>query len=237
MKPLSGLLLWAFSAGMVATLNPCGFALLPAYVSYVIGRAGEEASLTRALIGGAAAGFGMTAGVLAVFLAAGSLVSAAGAAITRYIPWLGFLIGALVITVGILMLLRRAWVVALPITNPLARSPALLGTGVRAYFLFGAGYGLASLGCTLPIFLVVTMQALAAGGFVPGLAVFLAYGLGIGLVLLALSVTAGAGKGIVVATLRRGIPLVRTAGAIGMVAAGSYLIYYQLTVSRYLISR
>ena len=33
----------AFSAGMVATVNPCGFALLPAYLSYFLGL--EEAEL------------------------------------------------------------------------------------------------------------------------------------------------------------------------------------------------
>ena len=32
----------AFSAGMVATVNPCGFALLPAYLSYFLGL--EDAS-------------------------------------------------------------------------------------------------------------------------------------------------------------------------------------------------
>lgn len=237
MDPLLGLLPWAFSAGVAATLNPCGFALLPAYVSYFLGRAGEEDSRAQTLLGGVSAGLGMTAGVLTIFLTAGSLVSAAGVAITRYIPWLGFVIGAAVVTAGIRMLLRRTWAVALPISNPLARNPQWLGKGSRAYFLFGAGYGLASLGCTLPIFLVVTTPALAAGGFVPGLAVFVAYGLGMGLVLLALSMTAGAGKGFVVSLLRRGIPLLRTVGAVGMIAAGSYLIYYQLTVSRVLLNR
>ena len=32
----------AFSAGMVATLNPCGFAMLPAYLSYFMGLQDEE---------------------------------------------------------------------------------------------------------------------------------------------------------------------------------------------------
>ncbi len=237
MPPLLGLLPWAFSAGMVATLNPCGFALLPAYVSYLVGREGEERSVGRNLLAGIVAGLGMTVGALTVFLAAGTVVSAAGVAITRYIPWLGLVIGSLVVAAGLLMLLRRTFAVSLPIANPLAKNPEGLGSGWRAYYVFGAGYGLASLGCTLPIFLVVAAQALAAGGLVPGLTVFFAYGLGMGLVLLALSVTAGAGKGIVVTALRRGTPYVRTAGAVGMMAAGSYLIYYQLTVSRLIIGR
>ena len=33
---------YAFAAGMLATLNPCGFTLLPAYLSYYLGRADDE---------------------------------------------------------------------------------------------------------------------------------------------------------------------------------------------------
>ncbi len=32
---------FSFSAGMTAFFNPCGFAMLPAYVSYYLGQEGE----------------------------------------------------------------------------------------------------------------------------------------------------------------------------------------------------
>ena len=32
----------AFTAGMVATVNPCGFAMLPAYLSYFLGIEGTD---------------------------------------------------------------------------------------------------------------------------------------------------------------------------------------------------
>ena len=34
---MGGLLTLAFAAGMVAPVNPCGFALLPAWISHTIG--------------------------------------------------------------------------------------------------------------------------------------------------------------------------------------------------------
>jgi cytochrome c biogenesis protein CcdA len=236
MENLFGLLPWAFSAGMVATLNPCGFAMLPAYLSYFIGRTDDGSTAGRDLLRGVGVGLGMTSGVLTIFLAAGALISAAGVAMARYLPWLGLVIGVVVVGVGAAMLVRPRWQIGLAMPNPAERRPSVVRAGgYRAFYLFGAGYGLASLGCTLPIFLIVTTQALAAGGFVPGLVVFVTYGLGIGLVLLALSVAAGAGRGLLAQSLRVVVPYVRWAGATGMVAAGTYLIYYQLTVSRVLL--
>jgi cytochrome c biogenesis protein CcdA len=61
-------LAYAFGVGMVATFNPCGFAMLPAYLSYFLGLEGsthpdERASVLRAL----AVGLSVTVGFLVVF--------------------------------------------------------------------------------------------------------------------------------------------------------------------------
>lgn len=231
MDRIFGLLPWAFSAGMVATLNPCGFAMLPAYLSYLVGRA-DGVSLDRQIARGALAGAGMTAGVVGVFLAAGAVVSALGSVIARFVPWIGLAVGVSVAAVGLMMFFRPSLNPMLPVANP--AGDFVRPQGRSSFVVFGAGYGLASLGCTLPIFLVVTAQALAAGGFVPGLVIFFAYALGMGSVLLALSVAAGTGSGLLVRFLRRFVPFVRWVGAAGMVAAGGYLIYYQLTFARFL---
>ncbi len=223
------LLPWAFSAGAVATLNPCGFALLPAYLSNLLGRA-DGAPLHRNLARAGFSGLGMTAGVLAVFLSAGVVVSGLGVAVARSIPWLGLAVGGVVAATGFVMLLRPTVNPSLPLDHWAQRFGRQAGPFV--FVAFGAGYGLASLGCTLPIFLVVTAQALAAGGFLPGLIVFFAYALGMGAVLLALSLTAGAGSGLLVHFLRQLVPAVRWIGAAGMVAAGIYLIYYQIVINQ-----
>ena len=42
---IRGHLALAFSAGMIATVNPCGFAMLPAYLSYFLGlEAGSQSA-------------------------------------------------------------------------------------------------------------------------------------------------------------------------------------------------
>ena len=68
---LEGPFALAFGAGMVATINPCGFAMLPAYLSYFLGsedrdHAGRSASdpgLGRAAV----VGLSVTAGFIVVF--------------------------------------------------------------------------------------------------------------------------------------------------------------------------
>lgn len=230
------LLPWAFTAGAFATVNPCGFAMLPAYLSYYVTGAAEQPSVERGLLNGIRVGLVMTAGVLSVFLLAGGAVSALGTGIARYFPTVNLAIGAVIVGVGTVLLARPAFTLAGPVGNPLATRPQLVeGRHVQTFFVFGAGYGIASFGCTLPIFLVVMTQALTAGGFLSGLLVFLAYGLGMGSVLLALSIAVGTGRGVLVSSLRRIIPYVKRLGALGMVAAGGYLIYYQVTVGRMLL--
>lgn len=217
---------FGFLAGAAACFNPCGFALLPAYVAYFVGR--DEDASTGGLVAGVRAGVGMTAGVLGVFGAVGGLVSALGYAFVRLVPLAAMTVGAVVALAGLGMLLRPSFTVALPVGSPLPGQ--VRGRTWRSFLLFGAGYGIASLGCTLPLFLVVVTQALAAGGALSGLGVFVAYGLGMGAVLAALSVVVAVGKGAVIRWLGGWGKYLRTAGAFGMVLAGSYLIYVQLSL-------
>ncbi len=234
--PDSGFLAFALSAGAAASLNPCGFVMLPAYVAYFLGKGEGGDSPSRGIIGGLQGGIAMTFGVLAVFASIGAVLSLASRAILRYLPWANMVIGAAIIVLGLVMLLRRSIQVGLPMANPLSRRPDMAtDRSMRGLLLFGAGYGIASLGCTLPIFLVVVTQALAAGGILGGVAVFIAYGLGMGTMLLALSLAVASGKSVIVRGLRSLVPHVRTIGAIGLILSGSYLIYYQVTVARSLL--
>jgi len=228
----------ALSAGAAATLNPCGFAMLPAYIAYFLGKDEGDGGLSRSLVGGLQGGVAMTLGVLGVFAAIGAVLSLASRAILRYLPWATIVIGAAIVGLGLAMLIRRSVQIGAPLTNPLSRRPEVLaGRRTGGLLLFGAGYGIASLGCTLPIFLVVVTQALAAGGLLGGIAVFVAYGLGMGGVLLALSLAVATGKGAIVQGLRGLVPHVRTLGAVGLILAGSYLVYYQVTVGGALLFR
>lgn len=93
--------------------------------------------------------------------------------------------------------------------------------------VFGAGYGIASLACTLPLFLALVGASLGARGR-DSLLVFAAYALGMALVLTALSIAAAFARQGLGRSLGRLMPnMNRVAGAL-LILAGAYVSYYWL---------
>lgn len=219
-------LAFAFSAGMLATINPCGFALLPAFIAYYLGT-GEvgfdgQPRLRRA-VEGLTLGLLVTLGFLAVFVGVGAIISAGGRWLVRVVPGLAVAVGLILVLLGLWLLSGRSLYL-----NIAAPQPDLRRRGVRSLFLFGVAYAVASLGCTLPVFLLVVGSALTAGGLLPGLIQFISYAAGMGIVLMAVSIGAAAFKGAVVARLRLLLPYVTRLSALLLILAGGYLIYRQL---------
>jgi cytochrome c biogenesis protein CcdA len=93
-------------------------------------------------------------------------------------------------------------------------------------FVFGIGYAVASLSCTLPIFLAVVGTALAANGFLASLVQFASYALGMGIVIVAVTVGSALFRDAVSRWLRGVLPHVHRVSSLFLVGAGGYLIYY-----------
>ena len=218
---------YAVAAGMVASVNPCGFFLLPAYVSYQLGT--EEKGyfetpalqrLSRALLLGAVA----TAGFVAVFSVIGYGISRGGWWLVSVFPYAGVVIGVALAGLGAYLLFTGKSI-GIAAAGRVGVTPR---KNLANVFLFGAGYAVCSLSCTLPVFLVVVGSALASKGFAASLTPFLGYSLGMGSVLIAVTVGAALFKGAVARFVRRAMPYVHTAGAMFLVAAGLYVVYYWL---------
>jgi cytochrome c biogenesis protein CcdA len=217
---------WAFSAGMLASVNPCGFALLPSYIAYFLGT--EESdfqtqSRDQRFVHAAWLGLVVTVGFVAVFSVVGFVVSLGGRALIQFVPWASGAIGIVLMLLGIALFAGRA--VHLPFALP-RFDPR--GRGVTAAFLFGIAYATASLSCTLPIFLLVVGGTLALQGAGLGLTLFISYALGMGAVLVALTVSAALFKGVLTRYLRAVLPYVERVSAVFLVGAGAYLVFYQL---------
>lgn len=219
--------------GMVATVNPCGFAMLPAYLSYFLGLDGADGDgadgtepgapvATRAnplqALGVALA---VSAGFMLVFAVAGAAVRHTSLPVYQYSPWVSVVIGLVLVGLGIAMLRGFELVVKLPGLNRGGRERS-----VRSMFTFGVSYGIASLGCTLPLFLVVVVGTLNHDSFTDAVVAFLTYGAGMAVVLSALTVALSLARTSLVTTLRAARRYVsRVAG--GLVAlAGAYVTYY-----------
>lgn len=103
-----GLVGLAFAAGLVAALNPCGFAMLPAYLLLVVGGQDDERSHSPAGVGRAlAATAGMALGFSTVFGLFGVLTVSAATTVQRYVPYATVVIGIVLAALGIWLLSGR----------------------------------------------------------------------------------------------------------------------------------
>jgi cytochrome c-type biogenesis protein len=215
---------WAYylTLGMVATVNPCGFAMLPAYLSYFLGLEDDQAEVPRASVAQAVrVACAVAAGFLAVFALAGAAVELTSLPVYENVPWISIVIGLGLLALGLAMLFGFELNARLPRLDRGGRERT-----VRSMFVFGVSYAIASIGCTLPLFLGAVAGTVTSDSIVEGVMVFAVYGLGMTLVLLALTVGMALARTSIVRFLRRVQPYVgRVAG--GLVAlAGAYVAYY-----------
>lgn len=216
----------ALIAGSLSTVNPCGFALLPAFLSFYVGadeRALPSSSTGAAqglLVGGLVAG-----GFLTVFLVFAIPVTYAGSRLTEHIPVAGIVVGVLLAIVGLAILTGKG-------LSPTLANPVRLRRDrrMKTTYLFGIGYGVASLGCGLPVFLAVVGASLATRGPAGSFAVLLAYGAGAALILLALSLAAAFVREGIAQRMKRLVPhMHRISGGL-LLLTGAYLTYYWVRV-------
>jgi cytochrome c-type biogenesis protein len=216
-------LAFAFAAGALSTVNPCGFALLPAFLAYYMGQETDAApgSLAVRLYRGVSAGAALTAGYAGVFTVAGLLLAVGLRFLIGVVPWLAVAIGAGLAALGVALLAGRTVGLRLN-ANKLVRRRG----GVRGVVIFGAAYAVASLSCTLAVLLAVIAQALAAADVAAVIGVFAAYATGAASVLVLLAVSAALASGALARVVRRALPYVsRVSGAV-LVVSGGYLVAY-----------
>lgn len=211
----------AFGSGMLATVNPCGFAMLPAYLGYFLGVDGNDRNVQASIGRSLAVGLSVSGGFLAVFSAVGLAIYHLSASVDRWTPWATMVIGAGLIVLGIAMLRGFEPVVALPKLNRGGRER----TG-QSMFVFGVSYAIASISCALPLFTGAVAGTFRRENLLSSVAVFVAYALGMTLVLLALTVSLGMARQSIVHWLRRALPYVTRASGALLVVAGGYLAHY-----------
>ncbi len=220
---------YAFTLGMVATVNPCGFPMLPAYLSFFIGtdddgqrigtdddgqRIGTGSRVPRALLAAAA----VSLGFMAVFTVLSVPLNAGVTTVYRVMPWLTIAVGVALVGLGIAMLLGYKPSIALPRLDRGGRDRRF-----GSMVLFGISYAIASLSCTIPLFLSVVANR--PGPAASALTV-VAYGLGMSAVLTALTLALALARESMVRRVRSVLPHVQRISGALLVAVGLYLVYY-----------
>ena len=213
----------AFVAGMVAAFNPCGFAMLPAYLTLVIDpqNNGQLTAVRRAV----AATASMALGFLVVFGSFGLLTVTVASTVQRYLPYVTLAIGAVLFVMGVWLLSGRE-----------LKMPNLVGGSARwaptarlgSMFGYGVGYAIASLSCTIGPFLAVTGTSLRRGSPAQGVLVYVAYAAGIALVVGVLAVAVALASSSMVDRMRAALPFVNRVSGLILVVVGLYVGYYGL---------
>jgi cytochrome c-type biogenesis protein len=230
-----GSLAFYLALGMVATVNPCGFAMLPAYLSYFLGTepptamapsdqarppagsAVDAAAITRA-IGVALA---VSAGFLAVFATVGLVVELTSLPVYEYMPWVSVVVGLVLVGLGIAMIAGVTPVLGLPKLDRGGQTRT-----IGSMVVFGVSYAVASIGCALPTFLAAVAGTIDRESVVDGLMVFAAYAAGMAVVLMALTVTLALARTSVLRVLRAAQPYVGSVAGVLVTLAGLYVVYY-----------
>lgn len=226
---------WPFGLGIFAAFNPCGFAMLPAYLSYFLGIESKEHDQRRltTVARGLLVGLVMTAGFIAVFGTFGILFATVinQGDVADYIPYVIVAIGVMLIPLGISMLLGRELNLRLPKMNK--------GTGSRklgSVFMFGVSYAVVSLSCTVGIFISGVSNSFSSDGIARGTGNFLAYAIGMGVVITFLTMSLALAKSNVATNMRRLLPYITRISGVLLVLAGIYMIDYGIWDYRVVVS-
>lgn len=225
---------YGFVAGMVAAVNPCGFVLLPAYLGLYLGNdqrgSGRRRPIGRAVV----VSITVTVSFMLLFGLAGLVAGLAASALASALPWIGAAVGAGLILLGGVLASGRDLSFRLGPRAAQRLSGAVIVPGIAGYAAYGAAYGLASLGCTLPVFIGVVGTSLQLHGLAAATGQFMVFGAGMGVVLTGLTLcTALFGDG-VIRRIRHVARYVAWASAALLWLAGAYVLYYWLISIRLL---
>lgn len=212
----------ALASGMVAAVNPCGFAMLPAYVTFFLGREGDRVpGRGESVLRVVPVALAVTLGFVVVFGVVGIALRPISSSVQEYAPWATIAIGAGLVVLGIVLLTGRQLRLPLPHLDRGGRT-----TGLWSMFVYGVSYAIASLTCTIGIFIANIVSAFSRTDVVSGVAVLVTYALGMGLVIAALTVAIALARDSVVGFLRSSMRHLDRVAAVLMVLMGAYVAWY-----------
>lgn len=212
----------SFIRGLVASINPCGFVLLPTYLMYFLGVSAadgrsQKAPISRALVvGGMVSG-----GFLAVFFAIGAVTQFWTGWLLENAKYATAIIGVIFVVLGVAMLLGFKLPIATPSVNTGERNRT-----ISSMFLYGVAYAVASLGCTLPLFMSTLFQTGQNEGYWKGVANVVMYAVGMALVVVSLTLALATANVGFVRWLKAKMQYVEMISGAFVMLSGAYLLWY-----------
>ena len=217
-SPLS-LAALGFLAGIGGFFAPCAFALFPAYVSYYLTASGGHTSAARSL----GLGLSCAAGAAVFFALVGIAITLVGGVVSPYLVATKPVIAIAVMGLGVVQMLDiRMPSLALPLPVTVTRGVPPAAT----VFLYGFGYAMASTGCTLPLYVSITVLPLTSGFSGAALLTFLAFASAMAVLMLVTTLLVGLAKRELLGAFQQWAGSIKRASGVVLILAGLYLGYY-----------
>lgn len=206
-------------AGMLAAFNPCGFAMLPAYLgALILGQSENAAQNYRRAV---YFSVGMATGLIAVFAGFALLIAPFTSAVEAYLPYITLAMASILAVTGVALL----WGKSFALTG-LFRPSLAPNTRFLSQVGYGVTYALASLSCTIGPFLAATTLALRSGSFWNVLATFVTYGAGMAVVVFLLALLTASSHQNVISAMRRNATIIEKIMGALLVLIAVYLATY-----------
>ena len=214
---------YAFGAGMLASVNPCGFVMLPAFAAFFFsaGDADADPGTSTRLVRALVMGLALAVAFIATFALVGTAISFLGVGLTRFLGPATIVIGAGLVALGVYQAVSGRWL-SVPVRISVSRRATVVGV-----LAFGVAYAVASVSCTLPIFLTVVAGAFAADGGIAGpVRGFVEYAGGMAVVAVAVAFAVAMLRGQTLRIADRATRYVERLGSVFLIFAGAYLMWY-----------
>jgi len=225
--------------------NSCAFPLLPGYVAHILGlnvttkddeeekeeRLEEKKKYNKYLLY-PLIGLSGGIGIIVSYLILGVIITGTGSVILPYVVYVLPVIGGIFIIFGALMFanfeisfsrilggLRKQ---QMKISGE-EKDPTILRL-LGSTFLYGLGYGIASLGCNAPIFLGFSLQVSALETVLEMVFAYLAFALPIILLMVGVTLLIISSKDVIVQKMKSATKIIKIASGVIMIIVGIYLI-------------
>ena len=224
------ILLLSFVSGIFATFNPCGFAMLPAYLSLAILGSGNQGRKKDIVVNALRFSAAMGAGILAVFSLFALVIFPFSTAIQRYLPIVTMVMGGVLLAMGVSIAFGK------PIKVFTLWSPRISPNRKRiTYFGYGLTFALGSISCTIGPFLAATAAALSTSDFISILLTYVVFGLGISITIAILALITATSNQLLIKRIRNSTRKIELLCGFLLLIVGAYLLYfswYEISLQR-----
>jgi cytochrome c-type biogenesis protein len=208
-------------AGALAAFNPCGFVLLPAYLTSLILTGDIAERKTSIYLRATRFSLGMTVGFIGVFGGFALVVAPFARSIEKFLPIITIIVGIALLSLAIPLILGKSFFLK-KLANPnIAPTKSWL-----SQVGYGITFALVSLSCTVGPFLAISAAAISTKNPIKIITIFITYALGMATIVLALSLFVATAETRIFAIIRRSQGLIgRFSGALLLIVA-VYEIWY-----------